>query len=451
MTGAEWVKGRRFSVLGLARSGHAAAKALAERGADVVASDLRAREDIPPLPAGVEVVSGENHVREGDTVIISPGIRPDSPVFAMAHEKGAEVWSDVELFWRLSPAPMLAVTGTDGKSTTTMLLGKMIEASGQPVFIGGNIGIPLCSGLDELTPHHVVVAEISCFQLVHCPTLRPRVAVFTNIAVDHVDYHGSFEAYQGAKRSLADQMGDGDTIVWNVDDREIGAWSWPEAPARWTFSRREAQNPGLFVRDGELCVVVPNEDPFVLTRTADIRVPGPHNLENAMAAAGAALAFGVSVAAIRDTLHSYPGLEHRIEFVREVDGVAFYNDSKATNPHAALAGMTAFGDAPMVVIAGGSEKGSDFSEVGELLHGGARGVVLIGETARRIGEAISDGGPPVEYAADLDAAVASAHRLAKGEGVVTLCPVCASFDMFQDFEHRGREFKAAVERFAEAP
>lgn len=456
------VRGRRFSVLGIARSGVAAANALVARGADVLASDLRAEAalaaELGRLDPRVSVVAGENRVREGDTVIISPGIKPGSPAHRQAHAAGAAVWSDVELFGRMSPAPILAVTGTDGKSTTTALLGEIVRTAGRPVFVGGNIGIPLMGGLDELTPDHVVVAEVSCFQLVHCPTLRPRVAVYTNIAVDHVDYHGSYEAYQAAKRLLMANQTREDTIVWNADDEELRRWPWPVPPRRWAYSRRGPVATGLFAQDGlVMAATAIGEDTgsarFPLLPTADIRIPGPHNLENAMAAAGAALAFGIAPEAVCETLRTFPGLEHRIEHVAAVDGVDWYNDSKATNPHAALAGLTAFGDRPMVVIAGGSEKGSDFTEVGQVLVARARGVVLIGQTAERIAAAVAaaapaGGGPPVVRAATLEAAIAAAQDLTRGEGVVTLCPVCASFDMFKDYEDRGRKFKEAVRRFA---
>lgn len=442
-----------FSVLGIARSGVAAANALAARGFDVLLSDTRTEEALAEalgkVDPRVRVVTGGNEVRAGDTVVISPGIKPRSATFVMAHERGRAVWSDVELFWRLSPAPMLAVTGTDGKSTTTALLGEIVAASGRPVFVGGNIGVPLCQALDELTPAHVVVAELSCFQLIHCPTLRPRVAVYTNIDVDHVDYHGSYEAYQEAKRMLVRQMRPVDVVVWNADDTEMRAWPWPEAPTRWGYSRRTAQRPGLWA-DGERVLWAPAADAApveLVARRSDIRIPGPHNLENAMAAAGGALAFGIEPEAVRTALRTFPGLEHRIEFVAEIEGVAYYNDSKATNPHAALAGVTAFGAAPMVVIAGGSEKGSDFGDLGKVIAELARGVVLVGQTAERIRAAIPDGRVPIVMAGDLDGAIAAAHRLARGEGVVTLCPACASFDMFKDFEDRGRTFKDAVRRF----
>ena len=447
------VEGRRFSVLGLARSGVAAANALVARGADVLLSDLREAAALAEARRGLDervaVVTGENRVREGDTVIISPGVAPGSPGYELAHRIGAEVWSEVELFGRLSPAPILAVTGTDGKSTTTALLGEMVRAAGRPVFVGGNIGIPLTAGLPELSAVSVVVAEVSCFQLIHCPTLHPRVAVYTNIAVDHIDYHGSYAAYQAAKRMLFASMGAGDTIVWNADDAEMGKWAWPDGPATWTYSREAAARPGVFLSGEDVVVAQPQAPETILLRSGEIRIPGPHNQENAMAAAAAALAFGLPADAIRAALRSFPGLEHRIELVATVGGVRFFNDSKATNPHAALAGLTAFGEEPMVVIAGGSEKKADFAELGEVLADRARAVVLIGETRGRIRRAIRAHGPTVVLADSLAEAIARSHELARGEGVVTLCPACASFDMFVDYEDRGRKFKEAVRRFAE--
>ncbi len=449
----------RFSVLGIARSGIAAANALVGRGYRVLASDLRSEGELAgslaQLDSRVEVVTGENRVRDGDTVIISPGVRPGSPAHRAAHERGRAVWSDVELFWRLSPAPMLAVTGTDGKSTTTALLGEMATLAGCPTFVGGNIGVPLCRALDYLTLEHLVVAEISCFQLIHCPTLRPRVAVYTNISQDHIDYHGSFEAYQAAKRLLMANLGPDETVVFNALDTQMKRWQWPEAPSKLPYARgdRPARH-GLWIEDGDLIAAPPGSEPVKVVSTAEVCLPGAHNLENALAATGAALSHGLPLPAVRRALKEFAGLEHRLEFVLRHEGVAYYNDSKATNPNAAVVGLTALvAKRPrrLVIIAGGSEKGSDFSEFAQQVARHASGAVLIGETGPRLRETLlttlgERTSFPIETAGDMHEAVARSHTLATPDGVVALCPACASFDRFTDFEDRGRCFKEAVRR-----
>ncbi|MBN1945724.1 MAG: UDP-N-acetylmuramoyl-L-alanine--D-glutamate ligase [Bradymonadales bacterium] len=511
------------SILGIARTGIATANQLAARGWDVLLSDVKSMEqlaaELASLDRKVTVITGRNEVRPGDLVVISPGIKPGSPAFCLAHEKGREVVSDIELFYRLSPAPMLCVTGTDGKSTTTALLAQMCADAGYHTFLGGNIGVGIMAGLDKLTPASVVVAEVSCFQLIHCPTLKPRVAIYTNIAEDHIDYHGSYEAYQEAKRLMMANLGEGDVLVLNADDPILSAWPLPQGPSiLWTSrveevprgvwagessggsridaeavygdsdgavgadksvqprgyaDQKEAGRPDGLAADREgtdANRLADNREPAATSEeTANeegvalwfrdaqgrtlpvcgvraIRIIGLHNLENALAATAAALAFGLPVESVRRTLATFPGLEHRIEHVADHHGISFYNDSKATNPHAAIPGLSAFGNRPVVAICGGCEKGSDFTELGRHLGERTCGVVLIGQTARRIGAAIPAGTIRVERASNLEEAVHRAYRMAPTGGVVTLCPACASFDIFADYEERGRVFKDLVRK-----
>ena len=434
----------RVSVLGIARSGLVAANWLAAAGADVLASDLRPRDQWPEgLDPRVKVADGRNEVREGDLVIISPGIRPDSPAYELAHARGREVWSDIELFGRLCPAPVIAITGTDGKSTTTAMIGDVFRACGRPPAVGGNIGIGAMGILDAVDPAGVAVLEISCFQLVHTLTLRPRVTVLTNIAEDHVDYHGSFDAYVTAKRRVLQASGAGDVVVLNRDDPILDAWTLPEGTRRFTFG---AQHPvstldAAWVEGGSIFVDL-GDGPTPLLATDALRVVGGHNVLNAMSAALVGLAMGLDPEGVADALRAFPGLEHRMEFVDEVDGVRWFNDTKATNPHAAGAVLEAI-DGPVVLIAGGSEKGSDFSALGPLIAARTRAAVLNGETRERLAAAIP-AGHAVEMVESMEEAVRLAAGLARPGDMVVLAPACASFDQFKDFEHRGREFKRMV-------
>ena len=422
-----------WSVVGLARSGVAAANALVRRGERVLASDLRRDVDLSRLDPAVEVALGENRLRAGDTVVVSPGLRPGLPVFREAAERGLEVIGEIGLFQRLEPdAPILAVTGTDGKSTTTTWLGHMVAEAGLPVWVGGNLGTPLCEAVDGLVDGAVVVAEVSCFQLWTSPAFHPRVAVATNIAEDHLDYFaGSFDRYVAAKRALLAHLGPGDAAVLNREDPVLATW---RAPRVLWYG---VSGGDLRVEDGVLCA-----GDRLLAPVDALPLPGRHNVENALAAAGGALAFGIDVEAVERGLRTYQGLPHRVERIRTLDGVTWYNDSKATNPHASEAALRSF-QAPFVLICGGSEKGSDFDAWASLVVERCHHVVCIGETAPRIVAALRDR-VPVETVDGLSSAIAAARRAARAPGVVVLSPACASYDQFQSFEDRGDQMRAMV-------
>ena len=431
------LQGRKFSVLGLARTGIAAANHLARMGADVSASDLSSREALPlhKLEPGVEVHAGGNFVREGDTVVISPGIKPGTPAWHLAHDKGREVISDIELFCRLAPCPVVTVTGTDGKSTTTALIGELLAAADYDVFVGGNIGLGCMEGLAALTPASVAVLEVSCFQLTHCHDLKPAVAVVTNIAEDHVEYHGSMAAYIEAKQRVFANMGPGDRLVINGGDPEVSSWNFPAGVELLRFGwggeyDASADRQFTSVRGQRILA------------HADLKLQGLHNIENIMAALLAVETRFAPLDTILPALKAFAGLEHRMEFVATVDGVNYFNDSKATNPHAAMAVLNAF-DEPFWLLAGGYEKGSDFSEFGALVPDRTLGAILYAQTRERIRESIAPS-HPVHLVETLEEAVELAHRLASPGERVILAPACASFGQFNDYEHRGRAFKELV-------
>jgi len=471
------VEGVRFTVVGAGRSGLAAANALATRGGDVLLVEARADAERPAgLDPRVEFTAGTNAPRPGDVAVLSPGVPEVSPVRAEIAALAGEVIGEVELFYRLSPAPVLAITGTDGKSTVTTMLGAIAAAANPPrighaptssavatlaapgatsappaadfgarpavggTFVGGNLGNPLCEGLDGLTPGSVVVAEISCFQLTTCVDFRPRVAVVTNIAEDHLNYHGSFAAYQAAKRRIWARMTGADTLILNADDAYIAAWERPAAPRIRTFSLVNPDADAYF--DGDTLWLVRAGRPEALMRRDELPLLGGHNVANALAAALAADAWGIAPTVTRATLMSYRPLPHRLTPVATLGGVRWVDDSKATNANAASAGIRAI-NGPLILLAGGSEKDADFTAFGALVRERSRVAILFGQTRHSLARAIGASHQTV-VVETLAEAVGVARRLAEPGDTVLLGPACASFDQFKSYGHRGEVFTALV-------
>ncbi len=402
--------------MGLARSGQAAALALARRGVRVVGVDRRADLDVGRLAgAGVEVRLGtedEEFVETVEVVIKSPGVPGEAPPVARARGRGVPVWSEVELGYRLLPgAEIVAVTGTNGKTTTSELLGVMLAAP-----VAGNVGRALCELDGSLEPGARVVCEVSSFQLEDIHEFRPRAAVLLNLEPDHLDRHGTLEAYREAKLRVFENQRAGDTAVV---PRGFGAV--PGAAQRVEFSAID---------------VLP----------ADPQIPGEHNRENAAAATAVARALGLEDGAIADALRTFPGVPHRLELVREVDGVRFVNDSKATNVAAALRGLAAYPD-PLQLILGGSLKGESFAPLARAVaaRGRVRTVQLVGQASDELSDALAAEGLAATRCGDLATAVASAAAHAQRGDVVLLSPACASYDQFTNFEERGDAFRRLVE------
>lgn len=441
MTNELFAPGVRYSVVGAARSGIAAANFLARAGRDVLLSDSKSADrlgsSLDGLDGRVRTIFGRNEVRSGDVVVISPGVSPLSDTFAACVAAGRCVISEVELFAAWHRGPIAAITGTDGKSTTTKLVGDLLAAGGLQPFVGGNIGNALCEALPDLGADRWVVAEVSNAQLVTTWRFRPRVATVLNIAEDHTSYHGSFEAYQEAKRMIWRAMGPGDTLVLNADDPYIPGWTVDaRCPVQW-FSpegdaTRAAHFAGSAIWHGGTKLIDWSEFP----------IPGAHNIENVLAATLMARAAGVDLDAIRGVLRTFRGLAHRMELVRELDGVRWYNDSKATNPHAAMAGLRGL-DRPYVVLLGGYDKGMDLAEMADLVASKAHAAILIGAMRERWAAALGDR-LPVHVIEALPEAVRKARAIAPAGGYVVLSPATSSFDQFRDFEHRGDTFKALV-------
>jgi UDP-N-acetylmuramoylalanine--D-glutamate ligase len=420
MSGPE-LAGRRVLVVGLARSGVAAAEALLAQGAQVVGFDRNEVLDAGRLrERGVEVHLGreEETLLQGiDLVVKSPGVPGETLLVSSARARSVPVWSEIELGARLLPNPILGVTGTNGKTTTTELIGAVFRSAGTPVEVVGNVGRPLTALVGSASPEVWVVCELSSFQLEDVETLRPRVAVLLNLEPDHLDRHGSFEAYADVKLRIFERQGAEDTAVV---PRAFGAI--PGAARRVTFAA-----------DDDL--------------PAEPLVPGPHNRENAAAATAAARAAGIDDAAIADALRRFEGVPHRIELVRELRGTRYVNDSKATNVAATLRALASFPDARLHVILGGRGKHESYAPLGAALKDGDR-AYLVGEAAEEIAQALGVAGVPFMHAGTLEKAVELAAEAAAPGDVVFLSPACASFDQFRDFEARGDTFRTIVQGLA---
>jgi UDP-N-acetylmuramoylalanine--D-glutamate ligase len=409
---------RRALVVGLARSGHAAALALANRGVSVVAADRAADADTGRLAeAGVEVHVGTEEERlldDVDLLVKSPGVPGDSPLPAGARGRGIPLWSEVELGFRLLPNPLVGVTGTNGKTTTSELLGVIFRAAGRPVVVAGNVGRPLTDLVGALPDDAWIVCEVSSFQLEDVHRFRPRIAVLLNLEPDHLDRHQTFEAYRDAKLKIFENQTEADTAVLPRGFGKV-----PGGAARVEFSAGDRL-------------------------PAEPLIPGEHNRENAAAATAAARAVGIEDAAIIEALGTFRGVAHRLELVGEVDDVRFVNDSKATNTAAARRGIAAYAGEPLRLILGGSLKGESFDELAEQLPPTVRSIDLIGEATEELAAALARAGRSYRRSGDLATAVGAAAGEAEPGDVVLLSPACASYDQFRNFEERGDAFRRLV-------
>lgn len=444
-------------VLGLGGSGMAAARDLAARrdaGEDmrVVAVDSgdseRLRSDADALAAlGVEVLLGTDAVPGGfDLGIASPGIKPHSPLAANARAACTELIGEIEYAYRRSRAPWVAITGTNGKTTVTSLIAHLISEGGTPAHLAGNIGRPATDAAREAEPGSIIVAEVSSFQLALTSTFRPRVAVLLNITPDHMDWHGSMEAYIADKASVFAQQRDGDVAVIDVDDPVAAPFA--ESVSKQgvrvvRVSRREVP-PGGAGLVGTVLVLETPAGRLDLVDRSELRIRGDHNVSNALAAAAAAYACGVPVEALRDGLRSFEAIEHRLEPVAVVDGVEFVNDSKATNPGAVFPALSAFPDRPLIVLLGGRNKDNDFSALASEVAARCKAAVVFGEAAEEIASCFDGTGLSPVRAAGLEEALRRAVELARPGDAVLLSPACASFDEFSGYDDRGRVFKRLV-------
>jgi UDP-N-acetylmuramoylalanine--D-glutamate ligase len=456
---ADDFRGRRVTIIGLGKGRTTAglARFLVGKGAKVTIADPKPREELADGIARLGDVgdkvtlilgpsSDDSALAEPDFVFVIPGIRPRSPTILRALNRGVPILTEMALFFRLCPAPIVGITGTKGKTTTTTLVERVLSVGPRRVVVGGNIGTAVIQEVDKLRPEDIVVLELSSFQL---ETLghSPHVAVVTNVLEDHLDHHGTRDAYIAAKRSIVAWQGPRDIAVLNLDDPASVALHTGAASQVRGFSLSLRPKRGAYLDPNGDLVLVSGERRAVLCKASELRVPGRHNVANALAAAIVGDAFDIPTEAIGQVLREFAGVPLRLETVGEKDGVLWVNDSAATTPAATMSALAAY-ERPAIAILGGVSKGADFGELARVLAQRARGAVLIGRAADEIASAIAAADPggklEVRRAPTLDEAVADARAMARPGDVVLLSPACASFDMFSSADERGERFAVIV-------
>jgi UDP-N-acetylmuramoylalanine--D-glutamate ligase len=442
------LEAKRVLVVGLARTGLVTSLFSAGYGARVTATDERPEGELAEVaeklrPAGVKLELGgfvPQSFLEQDLIVVSPGVPARIDPLEKARAQGIPVWSEVELAWRFLRGKLIAITGSNGKTTTTSLVAHILKTSNIPTLVGGNIGTPLLSLVETSSDTMVTVAEISSFQLETIDGFRPEIGVLLNLTPDHLDRHATFEEYARVKMRLFENQLERDIALLNADDPEVTK-RMPAKPKIFWFSRQKRVATGAFLRDDR--IIFRNEGSEVeLARLADVELRGQHNVENVLAACAAAYLAGAVPATIAAGVKSFRGVEHRLEFVARISGVEYYNDSKATNVDATFKALEAF-PGPLIVILGGRDKGSSYAPLRNLLRERARIALLVGESAEKIAAELGET-VRTETAGTLQRAMQLAAQHAQPGDTVLLAPACSSFDQFDSYEHRGRVFKDLV-------
>lgn len=454
--------GETALVIGLGRSGQASTEVLRGRGAAVFAVDEKPREQIAQAIANVEKL-GATFVEPADlnavlnrigVAVLSPGVPLNGALVRRIQDAGVPVYSEIEVAYRLCKAPIIAVTGTKGKSTTTSLIGHLIAHCNKTVHVGGNIGNPLIREVLDAAPQDWVVAEVSSFQLESIRSFRPRVSVILNISADHLDRYYSMDEYAEAKYRIFANQNESDFFVGNLDDERLRELHWHTGEARiharqlWFTLGEHHEHAAMYLR-GDTIVYTPlsgDPRPIDLLDTAGIPLAGRHNVQNVMAALLAALAAGFDPHVLAEGVKSFSAMAHRLQPIAHVGGTLYVDDSKATNPGSVIAALQAYAQ-PAVLIAGGKSKKTDFTELGRVIDERAKALIVIGEAADDIAAHVYR--TPIEHADSMTDAVRRAQRLAEAGDVVLLSPACASFDMFESAEDRGRKFIEAVNALSE--
>jgi UDP-N-acetylmuramoylalanine--D-glutamate ligase len=447
------LKSKRVLVVGLGRTGVATALFCAARGAVVTATESRSEaeigEDVATLrAAGVTLELGghqEQTFLEQDLIIPSPGVSLDAPLLRAARARGITIWSEIELAYRFFHGRLIGITGSNGKTTTTSLVEHILKTAGFPTILAGNIGTPLISCVARMTENTITVVELSSFQLEPIAMFRPNISVFLNLTPDHLDRHHTMESYGAAKARIFENQTEEDAAILNADDPATVPYA-PTRPRVYWFSRKQRAAQGAFLRGEDIVFRQDGKEEAVLKRD-EIPLVGTHNLENVLAAVVATRLAGADAPAIAKGVRSFAGVEHRLEFVAEVSGVRYYNDSKATNVDATLKALDAF-PGRVLIILGGKDKDSDYTVLQEPLREKATLALLIGAAAGKIETQIA-GSVAIERVDTLERAVETASHAARPGDVVLLAPACASFDQFQNYEHRGRVFKDLVRRLGQ--
>ncbi|MDR4459766.1 MAG: UDP-N-acetylmuramoyl-L-alanine--D-glutamate ligase [Nitrospirales bacterium] len=446
---------KRVTVFGFGRSGRAAADLLLDVGALVTIVEEHISQDFEALSAayglrGVRVFQGDevaDGLKAPDLVVVSPGVPKDHRLLQESVQRGIPVIGEIELAGWFLRAPIIAVTGTNGKSTTVRLIGSILQQSGKRAFVGGNLGIPLCEAVPKRTSpsssldYEYIVAEVSSFQLETIHLFRPWIAALLNVTPDHLDRHPTQEDYRAAKQRIFENQTIQDWALINVDDPVVRTMVLSARSGVCEFSLATKVEQGVYLEAGEIRARMHGKEFFIASRDA-LPIRGDHNVANAMAAMGVGLLCGCSVEDMVLALQATPTFEHALEVVREWQGITFVNDSKGTNVDATLKALQSFHE-PLVLILGGKDKGGDFSQLADSIKRQVKGIVVIGEATQKILHAL-DQIKPVTLATSLTDAVSQAMTFASSGDVVLFSPACASFDMFRNYHHRGLEFKRIV-------
>jgi len=447
------IKGKNVLVLGAAVTGIPTALELYNMGCNVTLNDCKPLAQLDEYiheldNLSVEIITGGHPIELAsncDFIVISPGVPTDIPLVKEAKKIGKEVISEVELAYRMTRTPIAAITGTNGKTTTTALLGEIMKESGRKTFVVGNIGNPIIKEVKNAAPEDLFVLEVSSFQLETTVHFRPKVCAILNITPDHLNRHKTLENYIDAKTKIFRNQKQEDYTVLNWDDEQTRKLSSLTKSKTLFFSRKDILDEGAYVENGYLTISYKNKKERIID-IKDIFIPGEHNLENALAASLMAYCLGVEAHTIQKVLKEFKGVEHRIEYVTEIDGVIYYNDSKGTNPDSSIKAIKTM-TRPTILIAGGYDKGSDFDEFVSYFKGKVKALILLGETADKIKESAEKAGFYNIYkVSDMEEAVKKGKELATPGDCVLLSPACASWDMFKNFEERGNVFKDAVRR-----
>ncbi|HEY6387231.1 MAG TPA: UDP-N-acetylmuramoyl-L-alanine--D-glutamate ligase [Candidatus Acidoferrum sp.] len=444
------LRGKRVLVVGLARTGVATSLFCAARGARVTATDSLTENEIGEAiaklkDAGAALELGghqEKTFLEQDLIIPSPGVPADEKHLQAARAKGITIWSEIEVAYRFMKGRLIGITGSNGKTTTASLVEHILKTAGMQTILAGNIGRPLIGCVDAMKDDTCTVVELSSFQLELIDSFRPNIGVFLNLTPDHLDRHHTLEAYGAAKARLFEKQTGEDAAILNADDAATTPYA-PSLPRVYWFSRKQRVAQGAYVRGGDIVFRQDGAEETLLS-LEDVPLAGGHNVENVLAAAAAAWLAGAPSAAIAKGVRSFTGVEHRLEFVSEIGGVRYYNDSKATNVDATLKALDAF-PGRILIILGGKDKGSDYTALQKPLREKAILALLIGAAAQKIEKQIA-GSVALDRAETLERAVETASHAAQRGDVVLLAPACASFDQFQNYEHRGRVFKDLVKQ-----
>ena len=443
-------KNKNTLVVGLARSGVSAANLLHKLGANVTVTDEKGEdellENIKRLSKGVSLKLGGHdsvNINEIDLTIISPGVPWDSPFLNKLRRKGIRIMSEVEFAFQQLQAPFIAITGTNGKTTTTTLTGEILKRGGKKVFVGGNIGNPLCEEVLNGGKSELVLSEISTFQMEGSETFKPYISAILNITPDHLDRHESMDEYIELKKRVFINQDENDYMILNLDDEITAGFSTEVRGKKVFFSRLKEVENGAFVREDKIIFKNDGREETVCS-LKDLKLIGVHNIENTLASVAISGICGISGKIMRDVISEFKGIKHRMELVREIRGIRFINDSKGTNVGATVKSLQSFNE-PIILIAGGKDKGSDYLPLKGLIEERVKFLILIGDAKKKIAKNLNGFKNRIE-ADTLENAVKEGYKRAKSGDIVLLSPACASFDMFRDYEDRGEQFEEIVNR-----